>query len=208
MNIDLPENQDFKFIITNLYTRPKWFFRFTQEHWYNKYAWLLLYLALLGSQFGRISSGKLNIESWTELFFKVVIFGSGISLLFYIMFAYILAGTARWLKDIASAADILRVIAYSSIPGIIVLLLYIIGSLIYGISFFSISFWVNNESWSQTIFKIFLMTINGFVGINIAIFMVLGIATVNNFSIWKAILSMILPVIILVVVFAVIASFL
>lgn len=208
MNIDQSENQDFKFIISNLYQRPKWFFKFTQENSYNKYAWLFLYLAVLGGRLGSISSGKIDIETWTELFFKVIILGAGLGLIGYIIFGYILSGIARWFKGVASAGDILRVISYSSIPGIPMLLFYIIGSFIFGISFFSESFWLNDNNLGETIFKTFLMMVSGILGINISVFMVLGIATVSNFSIWKAILTMILPIVIFVSIIALLGGYL
>lgn len=200
MIIDNPKNQNLRFIISNLYKRPNWFFTYTQETPYNKYAWLILYLAALGGQIENISSGKLSVETWSQLFFKVVIFVAGGSVLGYIILCYILSGISRWFKGAATAEDLLRVMSYATIPAIPLLLCFIIGYSQYGISFFNKSFWLNNDV-NQSIYKTITMVVNTIAGINGLIFMVLGIAAVNNFQIWKAILTLILPFAIFIAIF-------
>ena len=126
MNSDPFEtSNDLKFIIKNLYTRTTWFFKFTQENYYGKYAWHLLYIAALVSQLGRISSTKTTIESWSGLFFQIITLGSGLTVLFYIIGAYILSAVGKFFKGEAPAADTLRVISYSSLPAVFSLLFYV-----------------------------------------------------------------------------------
>ncbi|WON92739.1 YIP1 family protein [Sphingobacterium sp. UGAL515B_05] len=204
MNSDPFEtSNDLKFIIKNLYTRTTWFFKFTQENYYGKYAWHLLYIAALVSQLGRISSTKTTIESWSGLFFQIITLGSGLTVLFYIIGAYILSAVGKFFKGEAPAADTLRVISYSSLPAVFSLLFYVIGAILYGLPFFTNSFWQIDINPVQTIFKWLIRLVNALAGINMVVFLVVGIATVNNFSIPKAILTLLTPIFILVaIVFA------
>ncbi|MGE8430154.1 MAG: YIP1 family protein [Sphingobacterium sp.] len=190
-------NNDLKFISKNLYQRPAWFLKFTQENYYGKYAWHFLYLAALGSQLGKIASMKSNIVSWSGLFFQILILGSGLTLLFYIICAYIFSATSKLFKGEATAGDILRVMSYSSIPAIVPLVFYVIGAILYGLPFFSSSFWLADADLAQRTFKYCVKIINTLAGINIMIFLVLGVAVVNNFSILKSILTILSPMLIL-----------
>lgn len=204
MNSDPFEtSNDLKFIIKNLYTRTTWFFKFTQENYYGKYAWHLLYIAALVSQLGRISSTITTIESWSGMFFQIITLGSGLTVLFYIIGAYILSAVGKFFKGEAPAADTLRVISYSSLPAVFSLLFYVIGAILYGLPFFTNSFWQIDINPAQTIFKWLIRLVNALAGINMIVFLVVGIATVNNFSIPKAILTLLTPIFILVaIVFA------
>lgn len=193
-------DSDLKFILKNLYRRPTWFFKFTQENYYGKYAWYLLYLAALGSQLGKIASMKTSIVSWSGLFFQIMVLGSGLTILFYIISAYIFSATSKLFKGEAAAGDILRVMSYSSTPAIIPLIFYLIGAALYGLPFFTNSFWLANTDLAQTIFKYCVTVVNALAGINIMIFLILGVSVVNNFSLLKAILTIVSPMLILMAI--------
>lgn len=186
------KNHNLSFILSNIWSRPRWFFSFVTEQRYEKYMWLFIYLGIVAGNLTRI---KVNEnDSITSIFMKEFILNAALSIFFYYTFAFLLSLVGKWLSGVGEGRDIFRIMSYAIIPGLLLLLMHLIGVSLFGFAYFSNEFWIENASQSFSALKVIFDVIQIILALNIAMFFIIGIATVQKFAIWKAILNLVLPV--------------
>jgi len=186
------KNQNISFILSNIWSRPRWFFSIVTEQRYEKYMWLFIYLGVVAGNLNRVKVNE--SDSIISIFLKEFILNAALSVFFYYAFAFLLSLVGRWLAGVGEGRDIFRIMSYAIIPGLLLLLIHLIGISLFGLAYFSEEFWTGNSSQSLSALKVVFNVIQIILALNIATFFIIGIATVQKFAIWKAILNLVLPV--------------
>jgi len=187
-----------KEVFTKIWRNPRKVFEFIHQTSYEKYMIPLMILSGIAKNLD-----KVNNES-RFLILVIIIAGGGLVgwLGFYFYSAFI-SWTGYLLKGKASAREIVRVLAYSSIPTMITIVTILIQILFFrNFNFSTENLFGINSDFTINIPTLFLQLVNLTLGIWSIVLSVVGISVVQDFSPGKAILNLILPILILAVIFA------
>ena len=187
-DIDQVERFTDKEIFTKIWVNPRPIFKLINHFRYEKHLTILLVLAGITNAFDRSEASFLNSSDSIGITIVGSIVGGALFgwISFYI-YSFLIRFTGKWLGGQADTDSILRVLAYSAIPSISTLILIIFKLFLVGSDLFE-----NVLTYGFTI-------IESILGIWTFVLSVVGISEVQQFSIGKAILNILLPVIILVV---------
>ncbi|RDI13240.1 Yip1 family protein [Flavobacterium sp. AG291] len=184
-NAEIEENL-FKKIIT----APKEAFRFIADHQYEKHMVQLLVLAGMTSGLDKAVEKTMAGDSGIISALIYTIIGGLFGWIGYYIFSGILSLTGRWLGGEGRTDTILPVISYAAIPTIATIPLLIVR---YAIGFEPIVFDIK--------FVVYYVVL--FIEIALSFWalalLVIGLAQVQRFSIGKAILNILLPILIIFV---------
>lgn len=196
------KDNSFSFIFSNIWNRPRWFFNYITDQRFEKYMWIFFYFGVLAGNLSRFR--EIEVENITPMaiFIKVFLVNAILTIIFYQLFAFILSLIGKWISGSAQSKDIFRIMCYAIIPGIGLLVLHIVGVSLFGPSYFTKAFWAVSTDQSINTFKMVYQVVQSILAINVAFFFIVGIAVTQKFSIWKAILNIVLPVLILLAIVA------
>lgn len=190
----------FKIIFTEIWTSPRRIFRFIEDAAYEKHLILLMVLAGIGRTFDRATMKDMGDKYPLEAVILFCILG-GIAfgwISFYI-YGGLLRWTGTWIGGRAGFKSILRVLVYGNIPIVCTLVLLFIQIGIYGEALFqsdgdlvSAGIGGNITFWGSMIVELMFI-------IWAVVLIVIGLSEVQGFSVWKALLNLILPALILIV---------
>ncbi|WEK68145.1 MAG: Yip1 family protein [Candidatus Chryseobacterium colombiense] len=193
---DVLSDQD---IFTKIWTEPKRIFTFINEAKYEKYLYVIMFLAGISSAFDRASSKNMGENSsLVSIVLICIIMGGLLGWISYYIYAALLSWTGKWLNGSGDTSSIFRIIVYATIPSVVSLVFLIPQIAVYGgnlfkdIDYASEGILVNVVFWTSAFceFSLSIVTL---------IFTVIGLSVVQKFSIGKAILNLILPILIIVV---------
>lgn len=187
-------------IFTQIWTQPRAVFQYIHDFRYDKFVVPLLILAGISRAFNRAVEKDLgDTLTLMPLILTCVLSGALLGWLSYYIYASLVSWTGKWLDGQGDTSSILRIIAYAMTPMAIALVLVVVQISIYGIEIFKAEgdiFSADTTSniifYSSAIFEIIL-------GICTLIFCVIGVSIVQQLSIGKAILNLILPILIILV---------
>lgn len=180
-------------VFSNIWVNPRKVFKFINAHNYNKYVYLLLILAGVANAFYKNTEYDLS----GLVIFLYVFIGGLLGLIGNYIYAALINWTGSWLNGKAETSAILRTIAFSNIPLILTLSITIARYIIRGNGNFSDGL---EDSNSLTyIIENILLILNGILGIWSFVIFVIGIAEIQKFTIIKAFLNTILPILVFVV---------
>ena len=188
-------------IFEKLFTAPKRAFAFIHSYKFEKHLLLIAMLTGVSSALSRAAEQNEGdtFPLWGVVLFSILIgciFGY-ITLLFYSFVTNISGG---WLKGTASTFDIMRVLTYSMVPSLIKLLMFAIKIAVFGNALFSSGFYVDDfDVFSKVIYYGTSLVSLG-VTIWSSVLFVLGLAEVQQFSLGKALLNILLPVVIMIAI--------
>ncbi|WP_164122313.1 YIP1 family protein [Sphingobacterium sp. xlx-130] len=196
MQQQIEEKGTLRFIISNIWTKPRWFFNYITDQRFEKYMWILFYFGVLAGNLSRFREIEVDNITPMSIFIKVFLVNAILTIIFYQLFAFILSLTGKWISGSAQSKDIFRIMCYAIIPGIGLLVLHIVGVSLFGPSYFTKAFWAVSTDQGINTFKMVYQVVQSILAINVVFFFIIGIAVTQKFSIWKAILNIALPVLI------------
>ncbi len=185
-------------LLLTIWTKPKQTLEFILQNCPKKYVTALLILGGITDCLNRSASKNNGTDiSFIIILILVILFGGLVGWLFSYIYAFLLSWTGEWLKGRAEYDKFIIVIAWANVPIICSLVLWVFKLVIFRDQLFNI------DTDSFTGAAIFLYYSFGIIdlilGIWATVILVKGIALIQNFTIGKAILNMILPGIVLAV---------
>jgi hypothetical protein len=189
-----------KEIFTQIWTRPRPVFKFINHCRYEKHATLLFILAGIAKAFSRTEDkSMLDTSSIVVTLIGCIIGGALFGWISYYIYSSLVRWTGTWLKGCANTDAILRILAYASIPTIVGLVLIIPElALRYSTAFGEDNFSFGNNI-TYTILYYMLIFIKAVLGIWTLVLYTIGIAEVQQFSIGKALINLILPLVVVII---------
>ena len=187
-----------KEIFTKIWTEPRRVLTYINETKYEKYFYILLFLAGVSGAFDRAVNKNMGENvSLLGIVAGCVILGGFLGWLSYYIYAALLNWTGKWLDGKGDTDSIYRVLAYAMIPSAISLVFLVPQIAVYGIDLFvkdgdlvNAGIVGNIVFWGSILLEIIL-------GIFTIIFSVIGLSEVQKISVWKAILNLVLPLLII-----------
>ncbi|MCX8524087.1 YIP1 family protein [Chryseobacterium formosus] len=196
-----------KDVFTKIWTEPRRVFRFINDTRYEKYFYLLLFLAGVVRAFERASSKNMgDHSSLFSIVFGCVIIGGALGWISYYIYAALISWSGKWLNGVGNTSSIFRMMAYAMIPSILGLSFLFLQIAVYGVDYFTdFAGYLETNIVANIVFWIsFIISI--LLSLTTLVFMVIGLSEVQKFSIGKAVLNLILPVLIIVVPIVLVAS--
>jgi hypothetical protein len=199
----LDENKELEFsdweIFTKIWTMPRLVFKYINDKSYDKYVILLLILSGISKSFDNASNQNMGDNQSLLIIIGACVFAGGLMgwILVYI-YAGLLSWTGKWLHGKGNSTALVNVIAYASIPGILVLILLVPEIATFGINTFT-SHGVSDAGLNLKLIWGLFAVIKFVLAIWALILVVIGISEVQKLSIGKSILNLILPVLIIIV---------
>ncbi|MFY1047007.1 Yip1 family protein [Chryseobacterium sp. GP-SGM7] len=189
-----------KDVFTKIWTDPRKVFRFINETRYEKYFYLLMFLAGVSSAFERASSKNMgDNSSLFSIVFGCVILGGALGWISYYIYAALMSWSGKWLNGVGNTSSIFRMMAYAMIPSILGLFFLFLQIAVYGVDYFTdFAGYLETNLVTNIVFWISFV-IQMLLSLTTLVFMVIGLSEVQKFSIGKAILNLILPVLFIVV---------
>ena len=186
-------------ILKKIWFSPRQVFKYINDYKYGEYVSILLVMGGITTGFNAAISGHWGngFSPSTVIILSFVV--GGIYWIGYYISAALISWTGEWLNGKGNSKSIIRVIAYSLLPSLITLLLFIPELGLFGNKIFQSNIDLANSGfWSRFVFYIidFLRVI---LPLWSFILMIIGISEVQKLTIWKSILNIILPSLVIVV---------
>ncbi|MFL9834397.1 Yip1 family protein [Chryseobacterium terrae] len=187
-------------IFTKIWTEPRRVFKFINDTQYEKYLYILLFFAGVVRAFDRATSKDMgDNSSLLSILFICIVFGGALGWISYYIYAAFLSWTGKWLNGVGNTSSIFRMMAFAMIPSILGLFFLFLQVAVHGQDYFK-----NNTDYleSNTVGNIIFWISFAFetlLSLTSLVLMVIGLSEVQKFSIGKAILNFILPILLLVV---------
>ena len=189
-----------KELFTKIWINPRPVFKYLTHIRHEKYITILLILGGIANAIDKATlrnSG--DKSSLMTIFLGVIVGGALFGWVSYFLYSSLVRWTGKWLKGNASTEDILRVLAFATIPNIIGILFTIVE-----ISFFGSSVFKSEFDLLQTdTIHIAIGYSLGFIGLVLGIWSlvlsVIGISEVQQFSITKSIINLLLPIFVILI---------
>jgi len=193
-------------IFTKIWTSPQVVFKYLNDTRYDKFVWVLLLLAGIGSAFDRASARHLGDRfPLIGVLAICIVMGGIFGWISYYIYAALLSWTGKWLKGNADTDSLVRMVSHAMIPLIASLVLVIPQISIFGNEMFQRdASMYETEVWSM-VMSYCISFIETILSVWSIVLTVIGISEVQKFSIEKSILNMILPAVILIVPIALIS---
>jgi hypothetical protein len=137
-----------------------------------------------------------------------VIIGGLLGWISYYIYAALVSWTGKWLNGTGNTKAFLRVFAYAMIPSILGLLLFVAQISIYGNEIFQSDGLLESDNMVINIIFYFAAIAELALGVYTIVLSVIGVSIVQQFSIGKSILNLLLPILVIFVpIFALIFGF-
>jgi hypothetical protein len=194
-------------IFTKIWTEPRRVFKFINDTQYEKYLYLLMIFAGIGRAFDRASSKDMGDDSSLYfIVFSCIIFGGMLGWISYYIYAALLSWTGKWLNGAGNTSAIYRMMAYAMIPSILALFFLFLQVAVYGQDYFKSNTDYLEGNIAGSILFWIAFAFETLLSISSLVFTVIGLSEVQKFSIGKAILNLILPILFIVVPILLIVS--
>jgi len=196
-----------KEIFRKIWMSPRKVFKFINDSNYNELTTVLLIFGGIASTLNNASGRNIgdHVPLWAVLI--ACVFGGAIFgwISFYI-YAALLSWTGKWLKGVGNTTSLLRMMSCAIIPSLIIILLFILRIILYGNEVFQSNFDIYGKGTLTIMVYAFTAFVEVAIGIWTLVILVIGISEVQKLSIWKSILNMILPVIVLIAVYLMVSA--
>ena len=186
-----------KNVLLKVLTAPKQAFTFIHTYKYDKYVRVLLILTGISRAFDRASqSSSGDSSSLLTIVITSVFLGGLFGWIFYYIYGSLISWTGGWLKGKAVTDDIIRVIAYATLPIALSLLMLIPQITIYGVEVFKDEGDTNSGGILSNVVFYGSAICEVVLSLWSFILTIIGVSVVQNFSIGKAFLNVLLPILI------------
>ena len=187
-----------KDIFTKIWISPRMVFKSINDKRYNKFTTVLMILGGILSALNRAMNMNMGDRMNLMSVLIVCVIGGGIfGFLYFYIFAALMSWTGKWLKGRGNTKSLLRMISYALIPSLVVLFVMILRILLFGNDEFKSNVDLFDNGILFTIITLFSILVEIGIGVWTLVILVIGTSEVQNLSIGKAILNLILPVIII-----------
>lgn len=187
-------------LFSKLWTSPREALSYIHQHKYQKYYTLLLALAGITQSFDRAVSRDLGDKiSLLGIVATCIIAGGLLGWISYYIYAALISFTGQWLKGIADTRSIIRVMAYALLPHILTLALLGLQISIYGIDLFQAEGDLTSGGTLANIVFYTSVVAELILGFWSLVLLIIGISVVQKFSIGKAIVNLIFPIIVIAI---------
>lgn len=212
MNHDLNTEEEYEQfsdgeIFIKIWTSPRKVFRFIHYHEYHKYVWPLLFLAGIARAFDRAILKNIGDQlPLSDILWGCITLGGLLGWLSYYLYAWLLSWTGKWLEGEANTTSLVRVLTYASFPSIIALLVVAAQIQAFGIELFKEYGELSSTTLSEEILLYIAPILELVLGAWTLVLSTIAVSEAQQFSIGKAILNLLLPVLILIALFIGIAT--
>ena len=186
-------------IFTKMWTEPRRVLKYINETKYQKYFYIILFLAGVSGAFDRAAIKNMGENvSLLGIIAGCVLLGGFLGWLSYYIYAALLSWTGKWLDGKGNTDSIYRILAYAMFPSVVSLLFLVPQIAVYGIDLFRQDGDLVNAGVFGNIIFWGSLSLEIILGIFTLVFSVIGISEVQKISIGKSILNLLLPLIIIV----------
>lgn len=183
-----------KEIFYKLLTSPRDAFKFINDYKFDKHVTILLSLTGIVRAFDRAIGKNMGDNfSLLGLIAFCIIIGGLFGRITYYIYSALISWIGKWFEGTADTQSILRILAYSLFPSVFVLILLIPQIAIYGNGMFQSDYDTSNTGLINNIVYYGLLLCGVVLGIWSFVLSIIGISEVQKFSIWKALLNLLLP---------------
>ena len=187
-------------IFSLIWTSPKQVFRFLDSYQYEKHTTVLLVLAGISRAFDRASMQDMGDKMGiTSLVITCIVAGALFGWISYYIYAAAVSWTGSWLGGKGDTKRLLRVMAYAMIPAIVALFFLIPQIAVYGEAMFQSNGDITSASIAENILVYGSLLIEFSLALWAFVLTVIAVSVVQELSIGKSIVNLLLPVIVLVV---------
>ncbi|MBK8367927.1 MAG: YIP1 family protein [Bacteroidetes bacterium] len=200
-----PTNFSDQDVFTKIWTSPRKIFKYINETNYEKYFYLLLFLAGVSRGFDRASTKNMgdNLPLLTIVGFSIVL-GGLLGWISFYLYAALVSWTGNWLKAEGDTKSIFRILTYGMLPSVIGTFLLIPQIAVYGNELFKSEGDITSAGLIPNLVVYSCMFLEFALAIWTIILCVIGISEVQKLSIGKSIINALLPVIVILVPIALI----
>uniref|UniRef100_UPI003217F52F Yip1 family protein n=1 Tax=uncultured Draconibacterium sp. TaxID=1573823 RepID=UPI003217F52F len=195
-----------KEVFTNIWTSPRKVFKYINNNEYDKFVYVLLFLAGITQAFDRAVTKSMgdNLSLIVVIIICVLLGGflGWISLYFY---SALISWTGKWLNGQGDTTSLLRMTAHAMLPSIVALVLLIPQIIYFGNAIFQSEIDISSSGTIPKFIYYSTAFLETILGAWTLILFVIGISEIQKLSIGKSILNMILPGLIIIVPIATIA---
>lgn len=193
-------------VFTKIWTQPRKVFKFINDTRYEKYFYILLFFAGVVRALDRASTKNTGDDSslFFILFFGVVL-GGAFGWISYFIYAALTSWTGKWLDGAGDTTSIFRMMAYALLPSTLALVFIIPQIAIFGVNVFRDVEYDTATAFGDIVFWISVFC-EVVLSLTTLVFMAIGLSEVQKFSVWKAVLNLILPICVIVVPFLLLAA--
>lgn len=186
-------------IFTKMWTEPRRVLKYINETKYEKYFYIILFLAGVSGAFDRAAIKNMGENvSLLGIIAGCVLLGGFLGWLSYYIYAALLSWTGKWLDGKGNTDSIYRILAYAMFPSVVSLLFLVPQIAVYGIDLFRQDGDLVNAGVFGNIIFWGSLSLEIILGIFTLVFSVIGISEVQKISIGKSILNLLLPLLIIV----------
>ena len=193
-------------IFSKIWLSPKMIFQYLDRIKYDKYLYPLMILIGISSSFDNSISRGLG-DSWPLWgILALSILGGGIlGWISYYILAALLSWTGKWLDGKGDTDSIYRMMSYAFLPSIFSLVLLIAQILLFGSGIFESNFDASDYGLIFFLFYFLFSSLEFILGIWTLVLFIIGLSVIQELSIWKSILNLLLPILIIFIPIATIA---
>lgn len=188
-----------KEIFTKIWTSPRLIFSYLNYNNYDKYVNLLLILAGVDRALNTATSKNMGDQMSLPSILGFSVIGAIMWWAFYHIYAALLRWTGQWLKGKGTTRALLRMLAYGFVPAIVGLVFLLLSLLLFGDEVFKKDFDLSDVNVTLTIIYFLSLFAQAVLIIWSVVLIVIGISVVQKISIWKSILNLILPGIVITI---------
>jgi hypothetical protein len=188
-----------KDIFIKIMTSPREAFKFINDYKYEKHLYILLFLAGIVRSFDKASTKNMgdNFSIWSIIAI-CVIFGGLFGWITYYIYAAFISWCGGWMNGKGNTQSILRILGYALFPSILSFIILIPQIAIYGNEIFKSENDFYSSGLVDSIIYYGFLIIEFTLGIWSLVLCVIGISEVQQLSIGKSILNLLLPAVLLV----------
>lgn len=203
-NLEHFSNKD---IFSKIWVFPRAVFRFIEAKKLDEYVYILLILNGICNAFDRAVDRNLGDHlSLGVIILGCVLLGGLLGWISLAIYAALLSWTGKWVGGQADSKSLLRVLAYGTIPSIVASIFLIPQIGIYGIALFQQDGDITGGSVLQNVVFWGAMFLEVVLAIWSFIITLIGVSEIQQISILKAFLNLLLPILIFVVPLLIIAG--
>lgn len=185
-----------KELFMKIMTAPREAFKFINDYKYEKHLYILLFLAGIVRSIDRASSKNMgdNYSIWAVIGLSVIA-GGLFGWISYYIYSALISWSGKWMNGKGNTQSILRVLAYALFPSILSLIILVPHIAIYSNQLFKSEDDFYSAGVVDSIVYIGFLLIEVLLGTWSLVLCVIGISEVQQLSLGKSILNLLLPAI-------------
>ena len=189
-------------IFSKIWMSPRMVFKFVTDSNYNGLTTSLLIFAGIFNALYSASFRNIGDHLSLPIVLIVCLLGGVIfGWIYFYLYAALLSWTGKWLKGAGNTRSLLRMMSLAFIPSLVLILLFIVRIALYGNEVFQSNIDIFAKGAPTIAANAFFTFVEIAIGVWTLGILIIGISEVQKLSIWKSILNMILPIIIVMAAF-------